>query len=388
MLLSKYLDVKALFDRIREGYVTVRLHPEFPSLVILSYSRKAVYDNFWDDITMKCRGLIVSIITSPDAEIVARPFEKFFNLNDPTAPDTFEDDLPKTHPIVTEKLDGSLGILYSYKGYSGVASKGSFQSDHAEWATEWYRKHVVNPQWPEGYTVVFEMICQNVQEHIVHYDEKDHLVLLALINIETGEEADYNTLYHWAKINGLSVPKIYAKSLEQCIADTVPVDAKYRNEEGYVLAWPRKGQTPLRVKVKFQDFLRLQKLMHGYGPKQILELMEQGGYDSVLSLIENTPPRFQQFVESWAGYFLTERANFIREASYIYNDAVVRMTQEHGKDVPRKAYALEFTKPENKEYSALLFGFLDSNEEAMKKACYKKLRELAKDEYLVQEVQE
>ena len=40
------------------GLVQVGHHDEFP-LSIYTYGRKAVHENIWDDVTKKCRGIIV-----------------------------------------------------------------------------------------------------------------------------------------------------------------------------------------------------------------------------------------------------------------------------------------------------------------------------------------
>ena len=74
-------------------------------------------------MTLACRGLIVD---ERDGGVVARPYRKFFNHDQPDAPP-----LDVTAPVtVTDKLDGSLGILYREpSGAVAVATRGSFASD-------------------------------------------------------------------------------------------------------------------------------------------------------------------------------------------------------------------------------------------------------------------
>ena len=48
---------------------------EFP-LDIYNYTRATVHENWWDEVTSICRGVIINRETG---EIVARPFEKFHN---------------------------------------------------------------------------------------------------------------------------------------------------------------------------------------------------------------------------------------------------------------------------------------------------------------------
>lgn len=276
MKLWEYVDIYKLNESIKDGRVLVNEHKYLP-LSIYTYSRSVVYDHVWDDVAVKCRGLIVD----EQQNIVSRPFQKFFEYaDDPTGR---QDNHPDTEPQVLEKLNGSLGILWHWideyaDSYTGIATKGSFHSDHAKWATEWYVQNVVNPQWPDGYTVVFEIICQDIQPHAVKY-EKDGLRLIALINIETGEEADYNTLYHWAKINGLDIPEIYDHRLADCLVEAYYPDGPFRNKEGYVLSWPVKGQPPIKAKVKFDDFLEMRRLMKQVTIKQVCKLARDCQFD-------------------------------------------------------------------------------------------------------------
>src|SRR5689334_15117971 len=91
-----------LADHIDAGNVNLRFHPGLP-LGILNYSEKVQFGQLWDEVTMQCRGLIYNTET---LQIIARPFEKFYNYGDPHAPM-----IPLTEPVVvTDKLDGSLGV--------------------------------------------------------------------------------------------------------------------------------------------------------------------------------------------------------------------------------------------------------------------------------------
>src|SRR5208337_116 len=99
-------------------------------------------------------------------EVIARPFRKWFNLNTSFRPETLEANLPSWKPRVLEKLDGSLGILFWYGGQKRpyIATRGSFASDQAIWATNWYRAKFGNwpiadsAKWPKDYTPLFEII--------------------------------------------------------------------------------------------------------------------------------------------------------------------------------------------------------------------------------------
>lgn len=341
MKLEKYIDLNLLRDHIDNGLVNCVGHPQLP-LMILSYSRDAVQNNTWDEITTKCRGLVVD----DTGEIIARPFEKFFNLMTHDRPETWFENLPAEKPQVLEKLDGSLGILYRFEGYTGIASKGSFASDHAVWATTYYDAHHKSATWPLGYTPVFEMIAESVQRHVVHYGAEDHLVLTALINNETGEEAAYEDLYYWGTLNDIAVVDIYDKTV------TTVISEDRSNKEGYVLNWPRPGHTPLKVKVKHDTFLALQKIAHSASPKNILQAMTEGKDDQVDEWSKETNGEIGAYVRRMANKYREMYGNVLMQSVHIVSNAEMRFKS-------RKEIADFFNSKQHKEFAPVAFAMLD-----------------------------
>lgn len=346
MRLSEYMNVSTLMQYIADGLVDVRHHGALP-LSIYTFSKRVVFENLWDGITTKCRGLIVD----GTGQVVSRPFEKFFNIDTDYRPETHLDNLPTTQPIVQEKLDGSLGILYEYRGHSGIATKGSFHSDQAVWATAWYNRHCLNAQWPQGYTPVFEIIAESVQHHVVHYHGVEQLVLLALIKNETGEEADYNTVYHWAKINGVEAVEVYNKTLDLVIAE----DRK--NAEGYVLSWPHTGQTPLKIKVKHESFLDLQKIVHAATPKAILEALMTGNLNVLDTWVGQTGEPIGMWVKNWVTRFNWKYGEVLVKSSNVFNAARYGGAASRN----RKDFAA-YVRATAPEYAPVCFAMLDGKD--------------------------
>ena len=93
-ILEKYHD---------EGLLYKQTHPTLP-LTIWNYTETVQYSGNWDEITLMARGLV----TDNHGTVIARPFTKFFNMEERkhVATPEFE---------VFEKLDGSLGIVFYYK---------------------------------------------------------------------------------------------------------------------------------------------------------------------------------------------------------------------------------------------------------------------------------
>lgn len=112
MKLADLLDESKLCEHVNARVVNMQ-HHRYAPLAIYNYGQKAQFDGIWDDVTCKTRGLIVNQATG---EVVARPFEKFFNYATSFRPETQPENLPPFLPEVTEKLDGSLGVLYCVNG--------------------------------------------------------------------------------------------------------------------------------------------------------------------------------------------------------------------------------------------------------------------------------
>jgi RNA ligase len=290
-----------LKEHLMNGVVRSQTHPTLP-LTIFNYTEQAQIHGIWDSCTTKCRGLVVD----NQQNVIARGFDKFFNAEEKASPGVTWADYIQRYatgvPEVTKKLDGSLGILYRYQGRVGIATRGSFTSDQALWATNWYLKHVSEEarkgwlsEWPEGYTPVFEIIYR-ANRIVVDYDFEG-LVLLALIHNRTGAELNRQSLEVWAFDNNIPVVQKFDKSLAQCAAEN------NLNEEGYVLTWHGDyRQAPHKVKVKFADYVRLHRIVTGMNPKDVWEMMASGQYDQIKTLLadETMPVGFRQWLSLWA----------------------------------------------------------------------------------------
>jgi RNA ligase len=330
MRLGDLLDVNELRELIKSRHIIRRDHPELP-MAILNYSNSCLFDNFWPETVQHCRGLIIN--PRPDHEICAdcdvlsRPFHKFFNLNHQNQPDYLESNLPKVEPTVTEKMDGWFGIQWKCGDKYGVASRGSFTSEGALFATHKLQKLVkygAVEEFPKGYTPIYEIIFK-AGKIVVDYSFEG-LVLLGCVNNETGEELPYYKLREiWEKIAayakdnrpwirlvhahnlGMS-PIQMIKSLEEegqweydgekkHFNDTYPSEKKStKNMEGFVLSYPRPGTWPIKVKVKFEEYKRLHKLITGITPQQIWKTL----HDPLAPWLENNiPDHFRSWAIKW-----------------------------------------------------------------------------------------
>jgi RNA ligase len=249
---------KLTFDRERldalvaEGWLRSQRHPE-ADLWIFNYTEKTQFDSHWTPETMACRGLILDA----DGNVVARPFPKFFNYGTPQAV------IPVEPFTVREKIDGSLGILYYIDGEARIATRGSFTSEQAIEGTAMLREYEF--EHAAGETPLFEIIYPT-NRIVVDYGESRELVLLAVLNNQTGQESAMAwsgrtaRLYDHTDIDALA-------ALEE------------PNSEGFVVTF----ESGVRVKVKFAEYVRLHRIVTGVNAKTIWDALRNGTeFDALL----------------------------------------------------------------------------------------------------------
>jgi T4 RnlA family RNA ligase len=259
-----------------EGLVYKQVHPTLP-LTIWNYSEKVQYEGLWDEITLQTRGLV----TDDEGNVVARPFKKFFNLEEGkhTPTEEFE---------VYEKMDGSLGILFFYEGQWVVATRGSFTSDQAMKAQEMIKSKYIVESIPKGYTTLVEIIFPK-NRIVVDYGDEESLVVLGMTSRMSGKEMDYESLLNVHNESGMTVVKKYDKItdytfLKKMIADT---------HEGFVVRFSN-GE---RIKIKGEEYLRLHKIMTNLSTTAVWEVLSNGG--NIENLLKNVPDEFFQKIKEY-----------------------------------------------------------------------------------------
>lgn len=354
--LKDILPLGLLGEHLDNGIIRQQSHPLFPELQILNYSEAAQFDRIWDGATNVCRGLIVLA----GGSVVARGFNKFHNLNTEYVPETLEANLPQdAPPLVTKKLDGSMGVVHKYAGQWWVATRGSFDSDQARWATAFLRSHYERrgtpPQWPADHTPVCEIIYR-ANRIVVDYDFEG-LVMLGVIDNATGLEVGRAGLESLAADNGLPVVERFNKTLAEAAAEDLP------NEEGYVLTY----SNGVKVKVKFAEYVRLHRILTGLNPKAVWELLAKKAGASVDLLLQDDrmPSGFKEWLRGWAEELRRRYAELEEDARQVFakrpkfNDPLGR---DLGPALRRKATALYFN--ETPHLASILFAMLDGKDHA------------------------
>lgn len=322
-----------------DGLVCKQVHPTLP-LTIWNYSPKTQFDGKWDEITLQTRGLV----TDDKGNVVARPYRKFFNMEEGkhTPTSDFE---------VYRKEDGSLGILFNYKDEWVFATRGSFTSDQSVKGFEMLKNYDYN-RLHKGYTYLFEIIY-NENRIVVQYNYED-LVLLGMINTETGYEVDlYNEGVDIRFKNiieniGFKVVKKYDgikdyTTLKGMIGD---------NEEGFVVRFSNGD----RMKIKGEEYLRLHKIMTNLSTTSVWEVLSNNG--NMDDLIKDVPDEFYKKIKE---YQENLKYNFFQISEYC-GKAHDRFRYGKYNDVhpePTKKEYAEYVMTNYKKLSSVMFAMWD-----------------------------
>jgi RNA ligase len=321
---------------IADGYIRERVHPTRASLSILNYTEKAQYEHVWNHETQACRGLIVD-----HGEVVARPWSKFFNYGE-HAEGTLD---LGARVEITDKLDGSLGILYQGPDGWAIATRGSFASDQALHATEiLHERHAPGVEWmPErGWTYLFEIIYP-ANRIVVNYGSFDDISLLGAVRIEDGLTRGPLDAPEWPGRRTETFP--YAT-----LADALTLTPR-TNAEGVVV---RFVDTGFMVKVKQDDYVRLHRLVTGLSERSVWEhLVEHGGaYTDLLTAI---PDEFHGWVRARAEFLVDAHAATLARARKGHELILAGLPDEF----ERKDYAAVAAVRDER---ALLFNLLDGRD--------------------------
>ena len=226
-------------------------------LTLYVYTERCVYDGLWDLATISARGLILDLAAK---KIVATPFPKFFNLGerDGTAPDLpFE---------VTEKLDGSLIIIFHHQGHWRTATKGAFDSPQAVWARERLAERDLSPLKP-GTTYLAEATYPE-NRIVVHHDIAALRLLAAYDG--SGQELPFAEIEKIGAATNMPAAKRHSfNSLAELMKTTKTLP---KTEEGFVLRF----ENGLRLKVKGDEYKRIHALISRVTPLAMWEAMAAG----------------------------------------------------------------------------------------------------------------
>jgi hypothetical protein len=258
------------------GIATFR-HPELP-LVGLKYQSHAPKSH---PLVRECRGLVLE---AGSWDVVAKPFDRFYNAGeDPDAFAAFN----WSRLTCQAKEDGSLPIVYAYRGAWHVNSSGSF--GHARvsfsgqtWARLFWAASGLEPgRLDPRSTYVFELCSPYTR--VVRAYPRTTAYLLSMFETATCRERAVEEAMEEAARLGVPTPETYRlgsmAEIASFLAERERADPTF---EGVII----RDDADLRFKIKTRTYLEAHHAEGGgnlFHPKRLVPLVLSGEVDEVIA---------------------------------------------------------------------------------------------------------
>lgn len=347
---------------IDAGRVSERWHPTLPYR-ILNYTPEIQYSNSWDRVTRACRGLILD----DKMNIVARPYEKFFNLGQVDLPFQFNEPVE-----IMDKADGSLGIMYPVPVdteeisdvFFAIATRGSFESEQAKMASLMFADSYSHLMPMAGYTMLFEIVGPD-NRIVLEYPENDLILLGAVENDRGYYLSPLQAKSMWIHRETKEYTEWSGKVIEVMNFDTL-TDAlghmERSNAEGYVVRHHN-----FMVKLKQPDYIDLHAIVTNLSEKKVWEHLRDGKFSHLLDVVP----------DEWHGWLndVSEklRSEYFRIEDEIFAIWTTIKTRTLFEDMSRKDFAILVTK-EYKAHAKYLFLAYDNKFDDMNQAIWQAVK--------------
>lgn len=344
------MEFKTIYDvgkALVDGFDDWKSHGEVfvkheGDLSLFCYLPSASYKDEWTYLESVSRGLIMNNQTG---EVVARPFDKFFNW--------MQDGRYTTAPIrhVQDKLDGSLIIVYLYDGEIRCATKGSFNSEQAQWAQEFIKRYdTINIK--ALLTGGLTLLCEGIYPEnriCVDYGDREELRILATRSNLTGKlNGDEEHLRLFSRMT--KIPMVEFKNELKTHDDIIAYleNLSGINNEGVVIYFEDGSM----YKVKNPDYVRLHRMISNISFKNIKEAILDGSAEKMKAEIPD------EFLDEFTAIYddiIRRRDDFLEDVYAAWTDCP---NFGYGYENPRKEIAM-WIKNTYPQYAPYMFKILD-----------------------------
>lgn len=355
MKIHELMDTTLLDQHLQDNNVSMvedKIHGT--DNAILNYTRNAMFRQLWDEVTTNCRGLVYDRKTG---DIVARPWSKFYNHNEVSAPDlnTFGE------VEVTDKMDGSLGIGYrSAEGKLLITTKGSLQSEIGMYAQNLLDKHTENINY--GITPLFEIISP-INRIVLDYKGVEDVFLLGGVVMDTGEVLGPND----ERLSSFSGPRTQvftANTVSEALSMKPRKDA-----EGVII---RDKATGRMVKIKQQDYLELHRVLTNVTDVTVWKAMRDNNMDKLLdSAPDETYDAIRAVMKSLTDKYDLLLAEVAANAQKVLNSTNMDVTTPEGK---KQLAANAFALLDNKKDANRVLIYINSGEDRLQRSLWSEIR--------------
>ena len=339
-MIKKY-DIKILNDYLERGLLEKKDHPSLP-ISIYNYSRECQFNKMWDEVTLNMRGTIID----KEGNVVALAFKKFFNYEE------IKDQIPTKgdYVYVQDKMDGSLGILFYYDDEWHLATKGSFTSDQAKKGMEILKSKYILDSFITHVTYLVEIVYPQ-NRIVVDYGNKENVFFLSAS--AEGEELHWTTALSVFKASGIKQKDIVKTEQHFSFGEDLYKRLKElnkKNSEGFILRF-QPGN--FRMKIKFEEYVRLHKLLTSFSNVDIWEYLRDK--KDLNFLLERVPDEFDIWVKNSISLLKKEYLKIEDKAKGI-------MERSIKSGVYTRKEIAEILNKEEPLYRSIIFNMLDDKD--------------------------
>lgn len=289
---QKFLSENSLDQLIEQYSINVYHHPDRP-LIGLKYNQ--IESPRSDPLVRECRGLVLE---KDSWRTVAKPFNRFFNVGE------LQDEFEKFNWndfTVTEKVDGSLIILYHYNGDWHVNTSGSFglggiSGFSGSWRDLFWRysgdlrnnlQHANKDR-----TYLFEL-CTAYNKVVKRY-EQPGVFLLGSVDRHTFQESHELEVDDWATWLGVRRPARYhVGSKDEVNELLIRLEEQDPTNEGVII----RDNTGLRYKWKTKSYLAFHRLKDNGNiilPRNLVAIVMTGETSEVRAVMPEIIPALEE----------------------------------------------------------------------------------------------
>jgi RNA ligase len=253
-------------------------------------------------------------------------------------------------------MDGSLGILFNYDDEWVMATRGSFTSEQAIKGLEIVKSMYFLDSWLKEYAYLVEIIYPE-NRIVVDYKGKEKVVFLSVVLNEGWKwKPTDDTELHWTTAtmilssNGVKKSDIVKTEQHFNFSDELYQSLKEKNEknkEGFVLRF-QPGN--FRMKIKFEDYVALHKIMTNLSTTSVWEVLSSG--ESMDNLLKGVPDEFFNKIKEYETELLNEFS--VLKAEY----------EDHFESIKRLGTRKLFAQfaTTGFKHPSMLFGLLDGKD--------------------------
>jgi len=362
--LQKILKIRSL-DDLRKDPFNLHINAK-DNLVIFKYNQ--FNSDFSNKIVKESRGIILEKGTW---NIVAHPFDKFFNYGEIYAYNLILDD-----SYVVEKVDGSIIKVYFYDGEWRVATNGTIDADDASnmdgisfskiffdvVSKEDFEK--LTAEFSPNLTYMFELVHPSNQI-VVDYEGVKELVFIGLKEND-GELRDFNIFHKSIKkkyekmFKGYSIrfPRLFdlkdVKDVSELSEIADKENEKGNGFEGFIVVQFKDDLVVGRVKVKSPKYVHLHHVATGEGVTNNL----------VGVLLDNEEEEFEVYLDKLPDS-VKEEYKLLKKRYFELIEYLSKEGEYYRKRAPemsRKELALEIQDKIKRDRVGFIFTMVDKPE--------------------------